>query len=70
MFSNVFKGDNPFTTTNTRLSMEVFCSSSNFLYVVILLKNEKMDLGVTTFWKHTHVWELLRTHSHTKLAKE
>jgi hypothetical protein len=47
-----------------------FCSSSNFLYVVILLKNEKMDLGVTTFWKHTHVWEFLGTHSHTKLAKE
>jgi len=49
MFSNVFKGNNPFTTTNTRLSMEVFYFSSDFLYVVILLKNEKMDLGVTTF---------------------
>ncbi len=50
MFSNVFKGNNPFTTTNPRLSMDFFCFSYDFLYVVILLKHFKMDLGVTTFW--------------------
>lgn len=49
MFSNMFKGNNLFTTANTRSSVNFFFLSSIFLYVVMLLKNAEMDLGVTTF---------------------
>jgi hypothetical protein len=49
MFLTVFKKSNLFTTINTRSSMKVFCFSFDFLYVVILLKNAKMDSKVITF---------------------
>ncbi len=49
MFSTMLKGSKPFTIVFIRSLVKVFCFSSIFLYVVILLKNAKMDLGVTIF---------------------
>jgi hypothetical protein len=49
MFSILLKRNDPFTTTNTKLSMKFFCSSSDILYVVILLINEEMNNKVITF---------------------
>jgi hypothetical protein len=49
MFSIVFKGNNPFATARTRSLIIFFNSSFDLLYVIILLKNVEIDLGVTTF---------------------
>jgi len=45
MLSTMLKRNNPFTINNTRSSMKAFYSSCD----VVLPKNVKMELGVTTF---------------------
>jgi uncharacterized Tic20 family protein len=48
-FPIVLKRNNPFIDTNTRSSMNFFYSSSDLLYVIILLKNVKINVRLTTF---------------------